>query len=222
MIITEYYKIVITKPNRHHPNGIKQTISLIACDICLRQRETIRSNIKHNPRSLCRVCTQLSKKRTQESIDKQRKSLEKTWTKEKREERSKMYSGEGNPRFIKDREKVWLKQKLREICKTMLCNFLKGKCKKGKTRDILGYSPEEFKNHIEILWEHWMNWGNYGHHSTESKKVWNIDHIKPISKFAEEGVFDPRIVNALSNLRPLEATLNYQKNNNYPARLQLL
>jgi hypothetical protein len=142
-------------------------------------------------------------------------SQKQKWTPEMRKLLSQKYSGKNNPHYCPDREKIRLNKKLGEICKTMLSNFLQGKCKKGKTREILCYTPNEFKLYIESLWEPWMNWRNYGHHSTSQKRVWNIDHIKPVTQFAKEGIFDPKIVNALSNLRPLESSLNYQKNGKF-------
>ena len=52
-----------------------------------------------------------------------------------------------------------------------------------KTYEILGCSFEEFKQHLESLWEPWMNWDNYGNPKdglVEPNKTWDIDHIIPI------------------------------------------
>jgi hypothetical protein len=68
--------------------------------------------------------------------------------------------------------------------------------KQGKTIDLLGYSAEELKNHIELLFTDGMTWENYGE--------WHIDHIIPICNFDTQT--PPSIVNALNNLRPLWAT----------------
>jgi hypothetical protein len=59
----------------------------------------------------------------------------------------------------------------------------------------LGYTREELKDHLESLFVDGMCWENYGD--------WEIDHIKPVRSFWEEGVTDPKIVNALPNLQPL-------------------
>jgi len=66
----------------------------------------------------------------------------------------------------------------------------------GRTIDILGYSADELKVHIENQFTIEMSWDNYGE--------WHIDHIKPISTFNKKT--KPSIVNALSNLRPMWAT----------------
>lgn len=68
-----------------------------------------------------------------------------------------------------------------------------GTIKEGHTIDILGYSAEDLKCHIEKQFIDGMNWENYGR--------WEIDHIRPLCTFPHDT--DPAIVNALSNLRPL-------------------
>jgi hypothetical protein len=51
-----------------------------------------------------------------------------------------------------------------------------------------------------------MSWAN--------RSEWHIDHIKPLSLFAKEGVYDLNIINALSNLQPLWAKDNLEKHAN--------
>jgi len=66
-----------------------------------------------------------------------------------------------------------------------------------------GYTQEQFIQHIESQFIDGMTWGN--------RNEWHIDHIKPISLFLKEGVTDPNIINALSNLQPLWAKDNLSK-----------
>ena len=68
---------------------------------------------------------------------------------------------------------------------------------------IIGYTRGEFIDHIQSLFKDGMCWANRGE--------WHIDHIKPVSAFIKEGVTDPKIVNALSNLQPLWAEDNIRK-----------
>ena len=68
--------------------------------------------------------------------------------------------------------------------------------KTDSTINILGYTPNQLKNHLENQFTEKMNWSNYGE--------WHVDHIKPVSTFNK--TTHPSIVNALSNLRPLWAT----------------
>lgn len=77
------------------------------------------------------------------------------------------------------------------------------------TEERLGYSFVEFREHIEALWEPWMTWDNHGE--------WHVDHVKPIVSFLDEGVTDPSVVNALSNLRPISAEENLAKSARWAA-----
>lgn len=70
---------------------------------------------------------------------------------------------------------------------------------------MLGYSANELKSHLELLFKEGMTWENYGE--------WHIDHIKPVSLF--EDFEDIKLVNALDNLQPLWANENLSKSNHY-------
>lgn len=57
-----------------------------------------------------------------------------------------------------------------------------------------------------------MLWSNYGcYNKKDQVRKWNIDHIKSIAAFAKEGITDLKIINALSNLRPLDSVENSLK-----------
>lgn len=75
--------------------------------------------------------------------------------------------------------------------------------KTGAAKDLLGYSVEEFCRHIESQFLPGMSW--------EKRSAWHIDHIKPVSAFIAEGIRDPKIINALSNLCPLWVRDNLAK-----------
>ncbi len=77
--------------------------------------------------------------------------------------------------------------------------------KYDRTHTILGYSANELKTRIESLFKEGMNWENYD--------KWQIDHIKPVSKFSKDE--SPSVVNALSNLQPLWKSENLTKGNKY-------
>jgi hypothetical protein len=90
--------------------------------------------------------------------------------------------------------------------RNLLKNYLnrKGLIKDDKTQNILGYSSDVLKYHLESLFNANMSWSNYG-------KYWQIDHIIPISLFKEDAPV--AIVNCLKNLRPLEKIENNLKSN---------
>ena len=110
----------------------------------------------------------------------------------------------------KNRHKVneWARQrrkqpyyKLREAHRSLLRRTIDGK------KYDLGYTREELKEHIEKLFSEGMSWDNYGE--------WEIDHIKPVKAFWDEGVTDPKIVSALQNLQPLWARDNRKKSSKW-------
>lgn len=71
----------------------------------------------------------------------------------------------------------------------------------------LEYTPKEFMEHIESMWQEGMSWDNHGE--------WHIDHIVPVKHFIDQGIFDPNIVNDLRNLKPIWAEENLMKGSKY-------
>lgn len=105
-------------------------------------------------------------------------------------------------KYINQWAREW-RQKPNSKCITMMRGML-GRMVDGtqslRTEESLGYSAEDLKTHIESQFEDWMSWDNHGD--------WHIDHIQPIDEMIEMGINDPRIINALTNLRPLCAIEN--------------
>lgn len=77
------------------------------------------------------------------------------------------------------------------------------KYKGSKIQSKVGYTHEELIMRIEFQFKDGMSWDN--------RSEWHIDHKKPISRFLKQGVYDIRIINALSNLRPVWAKDNLSK-----------
>jgi hypothetical protein len=76
--------------------------------------------------------------------------------------------------------------------------------KKSKsTIEMLGYSPDDLKNHIQLLFSDGMSWNNWGE--------WHIDHKIPVSKFDKNTPMS--VVNNLDNLQPLWSIDNLSKSN---------
>jgi len=118
-----------------------------------------------------------------------------------------MKSGPNNGRFISKNREIYLKNK--KIQKTLshmvnnVCRSLKIIKNKRKSKEILGYSWEEFKLNIESKFKDGMNW--------ENRKDWHIDHIIPVSWFISNNLYDIEMVNSLNNLQPLWAKENLNK-----------
>tara|TARA_R110000823_G_C15770191_1_gene483942 strand:+ start:100 stop:783 length:684 start_codon:yes stop_codon:yes gene_type:complete len=74
-----------------------------------------------------------------------------------------------------------------------------GTKKEKHTHEYLDYTTEEFKLHIESMWKPGMTWEN----NSQGEGTWQVDHIKEVRTMIEEGITDPNIIHALSNLQPL-------------------
>lgn len=72
--------------------------------------------------------------------------------------------------------------------------------------ELLDYTVEELRTHLERQFTKGMSWANYGE--------WHIDHIVPLCSFTIGGVDDPELRRAwaLPNLRPLWRIENIRKN----------
>ena len=85
----------------------------------------------------------------------------------------------------------------------------KGFKKSLKSEQILNCTFEEFKQHLEGLFEPWMNWDNYGNPKDglfEPNKTWDIDHIIPVTTaITEEDIIK---LNHYTNLKPLCSYVN--------------
>lgn len=86
---------------------------------------------------------------------------------------------------------------------TRIYRLLKGN-KNSSTEELVGYSKEELKDHLERQFLPGMSWDNYGD--------WHIDHIRPLKYFEEINEITIRQAWCLTNLRPLWARDNLRKN----------
>ena len=107
--------------------------------------------------------------------------------------------GKPSPHRNPDREAQALKTKIAKMHRHMLGRIRKkfSTRNEGRTFEILGYSAQQLREHLESLFESGMSWSNHGN----GPGKWNLDHIVPICKFPTSST--PAEVNALSNLRPL-------------------
>ncbi|WP_144340249.1 HNH endonuclease [Sinorhizobium sp. BJ1] len=106
-----------------------------------------------------------------------------------------------------------LKIRLEESVSTyMRRGLLGGSAGERRTFEILGYTSEQLKRHIEAQFVDGMTWGNWG------IRGWHIDHIVPLTAFNYETPDDPDFKKAwaLSNLQPLWAADNIRKSNRMP------
>ena len=103
-------------------------------------------------------------------------------------------------------------KRLRSTMKANLVARLKQRLinkNKKSTFDILNYTVDELKEHLEVLFETGMTWDNYGD--------WEIDHVTPDSWFVYNSMEDKEFQKswALKNLQPKWKKDNRSKGNRF-------
>jgi len=80
---------------------------------------------------------------------------------------------------------------------------LKGSKQFRKWEELVGYTVEELKIHLEKQFDKNMSWSNYG-------SYWEIDHIKPrfLFSYSKPEDNDFKKCWSLDNLRPLQKNIN--------------
>lgn len=97
-----------------------------------------------------------------------------------------------------EQEKKFRKKMYKALSSTLQCSKQK---KWARTHKLLGYT------HIQLM-EHITSHSNW---PMVKDGNWHIDHIFPINAFIEHDITDPKIVNHLTNLRPLSQKENNEK-----------
>lgn len=75
--------------------------------------------------------------------------------------------------------------------------------------ELLGCSAEEYRLHLEGLFEPGMTWANWGTHG------WHIDHVRPLASFDLSDPAQQRLAFHFSNTRPAWAAENLSKGSLY-------
>lgn len=98
--------------------------------------------------------------------------------------------GEKHHNWNPDRDKVKLNRFMAEKHCHLIRRCLKrfGGVKNKHSYEILGYTPQELVNHLNIK-------------ELKDLDGMEIDHIFPIKAFVDYGITDPKIINALDNLQ---------------------
>jgi len=72
-------------------------------------------------------------------------------------------------------------------------------------QELVGYSLQDLREHLEKQFDDKMTWDNYG-------SYWHVDHIKPKILFSNESIKECW---SLNNLQPLERITNLKKGKKY-------
>jgi hypothetical protein len=189
----------VKSKNDYHKNkeNDKLVITGKTCSHCFIEKDI---NLFHKQigakvgyRSMCKECRRDKFKKDYHLIVNSHRERAKNYRINNREKYNKYY----NVRYINYPHIYAWRSMLASVLRRM------GTKKEKTTYELLGYSSEDLKIHMESLFVENMCWDNWGE--------WHIDHIKPISKFNVDT--DPKIVNSLSNLQPLWAEENMKKSN---------
>ena len=111
-----------------------------------------------------------------------------------------------------NRKTTPIQRRLKSSMKANLTSRLKNRNSnknRKSTFDILEYTVDELRSHLESKFTEGMTWDNYG--------KWHIDHIRPDSWFNYSSTNDIEFKKswALGNLQPLWAEDNLRKSNKY-------
>jgi hypothetical protein len=110
-----------------------------------------------------------------------------------------------------------LKEKVADRIRTLIRNsisrhnsrdFINYK-KLSKTKTLLGCDVRFFKTYLEKQFKIGMSWDNYGN----GHNKWNIDHIKPVSKFNLTKLSEQKKAFHFTNCQPMWAIENIKKGN---------
>lgn len=175
--------------------------------------------------STCRINTYKKKSKiyySKPSVRKRRLEYAKEYGKEwyiKNKESKNLKNKEW---YVNNRDKVnkYRRDRTKSSPDITLKNNIRGqvgkaiKNKNFKTFELLNYTSEDLKLHLELKFKEGMTWDNYG-------KLWHIDHIKPVASFnfiKKDGTHNiPQIKKcwALKNLQPLWVSENCSKGAKY-------
>jgi hypothetical protein len=118
-----------------------------------------------------------------------------------------------NKQLCRKKHNEWRKNKMKsdpffrmkKNLRDRIRSFLKGELLSKRTKDIIGLEMNEFRKYIESKFTDGMTWENYG--------MWHLDHKKPLYL----GTNNKEILelNYYTNLQPLWAEENIQKNRKY-------
>jgi len=107
-------------------------------------------------------------------------------------------------RYVKTRSTA--KGRLNDNIRSYVAHSLQGAKASRHWEELVGYTVDQLRTHLEKKFTQGMNWENYG-------TYWHVDHKTPIVVFNFEKPedIDFRLCWSLKNLRPLEAKQNISK-----------
>ena len=110
--------------------------------------------------------------------------------------------------YLRKRRQIDINFKLGQDMSNAIKSMLKYNKQHRHWEDLVGYTAQDLKRHLELKFQLNMNWQNYG-------SYWHIDHIIPKSWFTYQSTDEKefKLCWALKNLRPLTVIENRKKGN---------
>lgn len=175
-------------------------VATMCCTKCGQTKPMDSYNIRKNrgqPYRQCRDC--MAARRWYVKNPERQKELNKSWQ-ERNPERIRAIWRE-----MVDRRRKDPAYRLHGRVSNQIWCALRGRKNFRGAPELVGYSMDELRAHLERQFTKGMGWHNM--------PMWHIDHIIPLSSFEISGPDDPTIRQAwaLSNLRPLWAEDNQRK-----------
>ena len=195
----EYYRMLQDMER----SGLKWCSS---CETWKPKNEKTFTTLKGRLLPQCRRCSNGYKnewERAKRSDDEYRENRNRRYAETRLE---KYHSDEEYREITLQRKRDKLENDLGYKISTYIGNAINNSLKKGKGghwEDIVGYTWEDLKAHIENQFTDRMNWENWG-------SVWEIHHRRPIADHCFSSVDGPEFIECWSiwNLEPLEKEEN--------------
>ena len=151
----------------------------------------------------------LSEEKREEKRAKRREYRKRSYVREKERQDLRQYHAK-NPHKKKEYylnyESNVMHRLTRRIRNSVRASLIRqGSKKKRPTFDLLGFTKEELRAHLESQFTDGMSWENMGE--------WHIDHIRPVASFNYDSTGHPEFKQcwALENLQPMWAIDNLSK-----------
>ena len=170
-----------------------------------------KSGRKNEWNSYCKQCHLIRCNRTRNlnpNTEERRTKNWQSWYSKNKQDKIKYNSSYVKERVKKDptfKMRMYVGKRVRTAIKKL--NGIKN----DSVWELLPYTAQELREHLEKQFEPWMNWDNYG----VGNNCWNIDHIIPQSLLPFTTLDDPNFLKCwcLENLRPLSSIENTKKSN---------
>lgn len=175
------------------------------CKTCIsdyrKSKRVFKRPILPNGLKKCSRCKQIKNKLTDFCAGKTRVSRCKKCMREVGRAYAKANRAKRNE-YVRNKYKRDPNFKLAILIRNRFYSAVRGKVKTSSVLNLLDCSIDELREHLESMFEPGMTWDNYSYNG------WHIDHIVPLSAFADPN--DPKAW-AKSNLRPMWAMDNFKK-----------